>query len=457
MNPRKRLLMKRNLPLRFRLTIGLLIMQLVLLIGASTFMVITVFQLPLNGSFLALDLDSEIADSVVLDDNGALALQPTRKLQSYMDRSPNLWLMVGSDDVKEPLTYGTIPEPLVQFKNILPELSHVEIRGNKNEPAISARFRRHTTDIGTLNILAGGGAFVPTIYIGLVFGNLFVAVPIIGLIVLTLIIAPILISFSLRGLKRLEDQIAKIDIGTRGTRLTEKGLPWELLPLVRGVNDALTRLDVGIEATERFFVHAAHELRTPIAVMQIRVDDLEESPEKEKIRGMLRRLTVLVNQLLEMERFRQSPTDYQPTNLVPIVEGAIVDLAPYAVSEGYSMSLEKDDGAILVSGNAYTLDRMLVNLIQNAIQHGGKHGEIIIRLKKTGVIEVQDNGPGIPMERRHEIFEPFVRINPQGGGTGLGLKMVRDIAQAHGGEVVLAESSEKGSIFRVTLPVLSQN
>ncbi|MDO5640797.1 MAG: HAMP domain-containing sensor histidine kinase, partial [Paracoccus sp. (in: a-proteobacteria)] len=94
-----------------------------------------------------------------------------------------------------------------------------------------------------------------------------------------------------------------------------------------------------------------------------------------------------------------------------------------------------------------------VNLIQNAVQHGGGQGAITVRLDPSGVIEVQDEGPGIPKADRARVFEPFFRRNPHGAGAGLGLKMVRDIARAHGGEAEIEDAPGGGAIFRIRLPV----
>lgn len=131
----------------------------------------------------------------------------------------------------------------------------------------------------------------------------------------------------------------------------------------------------------------------------------------------------------------------------------MADLAPYAVAEGYDLSLDSPDAPVWDQGDRYGLDRMIVNLIQNAVQHGGGRGAITVRLTPAGVIEVQDERPGIPEPERARVFEPFFRRNPHGAGAGLGLKMVRDIARAHGGDAEVADASP-GATFRVSLPVL---
>lgn len=334
-------------------------------------------------------------------------------------------------------------------------LTSATFEGQPESPEVTARFDRTTTPVGTFAILSGGGGFLSLFHAVLLFGHIATIVPGIALTVLTLIGVPLVIRFCLRSVRDLTEQIDRIDFAARGTRLTDSRVPREILPVVAGVNEALQRIDAGFEVTQRFFMNAAHELRTPIAILQVQLDAFPADIAHEKLRAVVRRLTVVVNQILDLERLRQNPMEKKLLDLRTTVSTVVADLAPYAIAEGYSIELDQPQTAVWVHGDAQALDRLVINLVQNAVQHGGKRGALKVTLAADGAIAVQDEGPGIPPDRHEQIFEPFYRVNPHGAGSGLGLKMVRDIAHFHGGEATLAESSPSGSRFVVRLPVVS--
>src|SRR5690606_6376855 len=118
-----------------------------------------------------------------------------------------------------------------------------------------------------------------------------------------------------------------------------------------------------------------------------------------------------------------------PVDLVRVAEQVAADLAPLVISSGYELSFNKDVASYPVLGDWSSLEHVVTNLVQNAVAHGGGSGAIAIRVERDGTLEVADEGPGVPVDERQKIFEPFYRVRPRDRGTGLGLSLVDDIVR----------------------------
>jgi signal transduction histidine kinase len=159
----------------------------------------------------------------------------------------------------------------------------------------------------------------------------------------------------------------------------------------------------------------------------------------------------LAEQMLDLQRVNRQKDSFIDVDLVAICRKVTSDLAPLAIAAGYEMSFEAAVDHIHVVGDQGALERAVTNLIQNAIQHGGRKGLIAIRLMQPATISVSDEGPGIPLQHRENVFEPFYRLDSQSRGVGLGLNLVREIVRLHGGHVVLLESSGGGACVEMLL------
>lgn len=247
------------------------------------------------------------------------------------------------------------------------------------------------------------------------------------------------------------DQARRIDIHQRGARLSVERIPLEVVPLVTAVNDALARLDQGYARHKRFVADAAHELRTPIAILNTRLESLPSGPDKTRLLEDAARLATLAEQLLDIQRLDRCGHPFTRIDLVAMAQSAAADLAPLAIAAGYELALDAPSSPIETIGDAAALERALTNLVQNAIQHGPRRGTIGIRVSKPACIEVTDEGAGIPRDQREQIFEPFYRLSPLDRGAGLGLNMVREIVLLHGGQVSVTDGADGGTCFRMTL------
>ena len=240
----------------------------------------------------------------------------------------------------------------------------------------------------------------------------------------------------------------------------------ELGELAATLNDLLARLDASFAAQRRFMADASHELRSPVAILQGELDvtlsrgDRDAADYRESLEVMRRsvqRLTRIVRDLFLLAR---TDAGEVPLNRAPIDLGQLVAQTARAHKTLGDVTTECD-GDLLVDGDEDLLQRMLGNLIENAIRHGG--GEVRVRCTRDGAsarLEVHDRGPGVPEALREQIFERFVRADPArgaaaGSGAGLGLPIARWIAEAHGGKLRLESSGPEGSVFVAMLPLAS--
>jgi signal transduction histidine kinase len=271
----------------------------------------------------------------------------------------------------------------------------------------------------------------------------------------TLVATPMVVRRTLAGLGRAAAQAEKIDIDGRGARLPLEAVPSEIVPLVSAVNDALRRLDEGYERHQRFLVDAAHELRTPIAILQTRLESLSLGADKGRVLEDVARLSTLADQLLDLQRVNRQIDRFSRVDIVAIGKKVTADLAPLAIAADYAISFESGLEHVYVRGDEGSLERALSNLVQNAIQHGGRKGGITVRVDQPATISVSDDGPGIPSSERQRIFEPFYRLHGRDRGAGLGLNLVQEIVRLHDGTVAISERPGGGTRVSMTfMPAL---
>jgi signal transduction histidine kinase len=274
-----------------------------------------------------------------------------------------------------------------------------------------------------------------------------------------LLVAIIGLRHGLRSLRNISHAAAKIGPRESGVRLPVKNLPSELRPLVRAFNQALQRLDDGLALQRRFTANAAHELRTPLAVLTAEIETLEGNGNILHLREDVARMNRLVNQLLEAARLDGVALDLDSeVNLNVVAAGVTGQLAPLAIGADKMLALTEAPEPVLVRGNAHALAGAVRNLIENAISFTNPGTEVEVSVHAPGRIAVADRGPGVPEEYRASIFERFWRgAHPDRPGAGLGLAIVREIMDAHRGEVVVADNPGGGALFSLIFPVSNQH
>ena len=269
---------------------------------------------------------------------------------------------------------------------------------------------------------------------------------------------------ALNPLRAFTSQVEKVQPNNLSDmKMAEDVLP-EFRQFSKSFNQMLDRLDEGFAAQRQFTGNAAHELRTPLALMQAQLELFSTEhpkmlPETAGFLLLLReqteRMTQMTKTLLEMSELRTVPCNDQ-IEIAPMIEEIFTDLAPLAEKNGIILE-STGDGTM--TGSDTLIYRLLFNLTENAIRYNRPDGMVRITVteeEKRLIIRVSDTGCGVPEQYRESIFQPFFRVDKsrsrENGGVGLGLSLVWEIVTLHGGEVCVEESSEKGTTITVRLP-----
>ena len=293
---------------------------------------------------------------------------------------------------------------------------------------------------------------------------------------------------TLTPLQKLTSEVSQIQAQNLSTQLAVPNSKDEIAQLTSSFNEMLARLDNAFSKQNPFSANAAHELRTPLAVLQTNLEVFEKKQEPEMveyrqlftmIKEQTARLSQLVGTLLDMTNLKSVPrTDH--VSLEELVDEVFCDLDPVAEKAGISIHFDDSssqdwhtdvhtpDASALnnnirnITGSYVLLYRAVYNLVENAIKYNRPNGSVTVSVKeKNGqaMILVKDTGIGISPENQKKIFDPFFRVDKSRsramGGAGLGLALVDSIAREHGGSVKVLESNEKGSIIALMLPVSS--
>ncbi|GLS03157.1 two-component system sensor kinase [Chitiniphilus shinanonensis] len=242
--------------------------------------------------------------------------------------------------------------------------------------------------------------------------------------------------------------------------------PEEVHALTHALNHLLSTTNENIARQRRFIADAAHQLRTPLAGLKSQTELAMRETTPEGLRDRLNmvhasatRSIHLVNQLLTLARSEPANQTGMPqvrVDLAKLVRELTAEAVPRALAAGMDLGCDSPLLEAPIHGNSALLRELFVNLVENAIKYIPRGGNITVRLNREGalyVVEVEDDGPGIPDEQKPRIFERFYRVNQNdGNGCGLGMAIVKEIAERHHGSVALNDAKPHGLIVRVTLP-----
>jgi signal transduction histidine kinase len=273
------------------------------------------------------------------------------------------------------------------------------------------------------------------------------------LLIANLLFVVWIVRTSLAPIQALSRQAGGFDAAHLGDRLSVEGVPGEIRPLIDAVNKGLERISEGFESQRRFTANAAHELRTPLAVLRARCSgaDCATLP---KLSADVDRMARIVDQLLSIARLemRQFPLD-QTVDVNAVCRQLVGDLYPLALATGVELSFAADGEWRLLSGNGILLGDAIRNLIENAVRLSPEGGAVELELGPPGVIRVLDRGPGVEEGMKEEIFLPFRRgKSAKGGGAGLGLSIASEVVGLHGGALSVSGRAGGGAVFSIDFP-----
>ena len=271
-----------------------------------------------------------------------------------------------------------------------------------------------------------------------------------------------------RALKPLRSFASQVEM-VQMTNLADMKIDEDVLPefkqLSRSFNQMLERLNTAFAAQRQFTGNAAHELRTPLALMQAQLELFSAEhpavlPETAEFLTLLReqteRLTQMTRTLLEMSNLQQVARN-ERIQLAPMIEEIFTDLAPLSDKRGVTLTAEGDG---IMTGSDALIYRLIFNLTENAVKYNRQGGSVRVSVTQEPeklLLRVSDTGCGISEEYQRSIFQPFFRVDKsrsrEYGGAGLGLSLVWEIADLHGGSVWVEESSDKGTTIAVELPI----
>ncbi|MEH6497860.1 MAG: sensor histidine kinase N-terminal domain-containing protein [Pseudoalteromonas distincta] len=279
------------------------------------------------------------------------------------------------------------------------------------------------------------------------------------LAVSALLLAWLAVTAALRPLRRLREEVAARASDDLRPISTE-GLQREVTPLVDSINHFTGRLRENFERQRDFIAEASHELRTPLAALKARIELGLRANEPESWKTALHeaeqstdRTIQLANRLLSMARIERGARavaegSAERVAMQPLVQELAISMVPLAHAQGIELALEADQ-PFDVWGEPTLLQELISNLISNALQHTPSQGQVILRLRASRLLEIEDTGSGIPESERQKVFERFYH---QGEGTGLGLSIVGEICRAHRAEISLHQGKLGGLLVQVCFP-----
>jgi two-component system sensor histidine kinase TctE len=246
--------------------------------------------------------------------------------------------------------------------------------------------------------------------------------------------------------------------------------PPEVRSLARAMNDLLEEVNHSVATQKRFISDAAHQLRTPLAGLKSQTElalrdatDPGLDARLQRVHESATRSAHLVNQLLTLARAEPESAnlqDRQPVDLLRLARELTAETVPRALQAGVDLGLDEaeagDGGAVTVQGIALLLREALANLLDNAIRYAGKGSSVTVRVRQhagQALLEVEDNGPGVPKAELEHVVQRFVRATQDGTGCGLGLAIVREIVERHDGQFQLQAVQPRGLKAQARLPL----
>jgi signal transduction histidine kinase len=388
-------------------------------------------------------------EALTRDSQGRLTVTESPALRAFKSENDRLWFVVATRDGMT-TSYGVVPAPYAEMSRYVRLMKDADIRGATDIDEV-ASIDSIGTPLGEVRVMYGGNTSRSATFLTMLTKTYPIYFP---LLVMTLpavfLTVPRIVRHALAGLNSVVRKAPDIDARRAGSRLPVEDVPKEVVPLIVAFNSILERLEEQFQARQRFLIDAAHELRTPIAIMQTRIEGISDGQERRRLMDAVARLGATAEQLLDFERNDQVNDLHETVDLVDIARTVVADLAPLAIAAGYEISFESEVDTFERKGSPSALPRAISNLVRNAIDHGGNSGMISVSITAEGQVVVADQGKGIPADQQELVFEPFYRVTPRSKGAGLGLSLVKQIVANHRGRVTI-DSDAGGTRLTIQL------
>lgn len=279
-----------------------------------------------------------------------------------------------------------------------------------------------------------------------------VVLPLVPLMALLLAFNIVVVRRMLAPLSAAAAEVDALDLRRPDARLTEPAASREVAALVATLNRALARVQNAMGVLKGFTADAAHELRTPLSVLQLRIEALPEGEPKRRLHEDVQAMTRLVNQMLDLSRADVLDMEQScDVDLRAVAQDIVAQTAPLAFAAGHDIRLV-DLGPATLRGHPDAIGRALRNLVENAIAHAGGDGPIEVAVGPGARLSVRDHGKGLSVADADMIFRRFWRKDRRGAGAGLGLGIARSIVEAHGGVLTAQNAPSGGAVFACSFP-----
>jgi signal transduction histidine kinase len=284
-----------------------------------------------------------------------------------------------------------------------------------------------------------------------IIANFFRRVGWITIPVLLVLLATDIVIFrrAIAPLVRASEEAKSIGPARTDIRLPTEQIPGEILPLVTAVNQAFDRLEDGFRVQRQFTADAAHQLRTPLAILQTRIEMLGERAGAAELHADIENMSRIVGQLLEIAELDTLVLDpSETTDLRAVCAEVVGSIAPFALARQKDIALRGTNDPVRIKGNAEMLQRAIFNLAENAIKYTARDTSVDVEVDEDGSVRVRDCGPGIPAGERGLIFQRFWRGDRRRtDGAGLGLSIVREVAEDHAATIAVENLPAGGAQF----------
>lgn len=454
--------MSRRRSLAFRLIVSLAAAQFV----AIVFLVpVMEFFISISGlgafSTIAPDdwgeyrLSALVQKSLTRAPDMSVRIEPAAALRSYMEANPQAGYAVFDARTKAPLP-GSSPALVAALAGLdrIDALS-IKFRVPGDEVGRArGSLRLLETPLGRHAIAVYGYRFAWDDLYGVakLFLTWHTAIVIAPGILGAALVAWIVVRRGLTPLRAAAADIASIDVHTLYRRISTQEAPKEVAPFIEAVNHALSRLDAGVAAQRRFVANAAHELRTPIAIMRAHADNPDDAAFRRDIKRDIRRVQSIVEQLLASVRLAaHCETAIDEFDLCPTILTLIADITPLAIENNRNIAFEGPPCRIGVRLRKWALECVVTNLLDNALRAEPAGGVVLVRVSTPASIEVIDHGEGVRSSDMERVFEPFWRRDTKGNGAGLGLAISKELVESMGGSLSVVQTPGGGATFRISL------